>query len=153
MKNFLSKHAATPSGAQPRGGRFARTASVFLILCLLASPVSAFGSKGEKNYKRGLEFEAAQQWEKAVEEFALAVAAQPSNAEYQLHYRRSVFNASQLIMKQAATLFEHGDYLGAYNSFRRASAYDPANELARSMMERAHQMQLGKDGPAERDPG
>jgi general secretion pathway protein D len=151
MKNFLSNSSATPDGARTRSGLLARAASLFLVACLIASPVSAFGSKGEKNYKRGLEFEAAQQWEKAVEEFALAVAAQPSNAEYQLHYRRSVFNASQLVMQQAAALFERGDYLGAYNSFRRAYAYDPANELARSMMERALKLQVGKDGPAEGD--
>ncbi len=139
--------------APSRVGLRARAASLFLILCLLAPSVAAFGSKGEKNYKRGMEFESAQQWEKAVEEFALAVAANPSNAEYQLHYRRSVFNASQLIMQQGATLLERGDYLGAYNSFRRAYGYDPANELARSMMERALKLQMGRDGPVESDPG
>jgi general secretion pathway protein D len=134
MKNFLSNYTTASN-----------VAAMFLALCLLASPVSAFGSKGEKNYKRGLEFEAAQQWEKAVEEFALAVAAQPSSAEYQLHYRRSIFNASQLFMQQGATLFERADYLGAYNAFRRAYAYDQANELARSMMERALRLQVGKE--------
>jgi general secretion pathway protein D len=153
MKNFLSNHAPPAGGARTRSGLLARTASLFLALCLLAPAASAFGSKGEKNYKRGLEFESAQQWEKAVEEFALAVAAQPSNAEYQLHYRRSIFNASQLIMQQGATLLERGDYLGAYNSFRRAYSYDASNELARSMMERALKLQMGKDGPAEGDPG
>jgi general secretion pathway protein D len=152
MKNFLSSPAASAGGARTRFGLLARTASLFLVLCLLAPAASGFGSKGEKNYKRGLEFETAQQWEKAVEEFALAVAAQPSNAEYQLHYRRSVFNASQVFMQQGATLLERGDYLGAYNSFRRAYGYDAANELARSMMERALKLQMGKDGPAEGDP-
>ncbi|MBA3240026.1 MAG: hypothetical protein H0T60_02215, partial [Acidobacteria bacterium] len=129
----------------------AKIVALFLTLCLLASPVSAFGPKGQKNFKHGLEFEAAQQWEKAVEEFALAVAAQPSNAEYQLHYRRSVFNASQLFMQQGATSFERGDYLGAYNSFRRAYGYDSSNELARSMMERALRLQVGKDTPEGND--
>ena len=135
MKNFLSNHMP------------AKVVALFLTLCLLASPVSAFGPKGQKNFKHGLEFEAAQQWEKAVEEFALAVAAQPSNAEYQLHYRRSVFNASQQFMQQGAASFERGDYLGAYNSFRRAYGYDSSNELARSMMERALSLQVGKDAP------
>ena len=125
-------------------------ASVFLTLCLIAPAASAFASKGQKNYKQGLQYEAAQQWEKAAEEFSLAVAADPSNAEYQLHYRRSVFNASQMFAQQGATLMERGDYLGAYNAFRRAYGYDPANELARSMMERAFRLQLSSGDDANK---
>ena len=113
-----------------------RIASVALTLCLLAGPASALTSKGQKNYKLGLQYESAQQWEKAVEEFALAVAAEPSNTEFQLHYRRAVFNASQVFMQQGAALLERGEYVGAYNAFRRAYGYDTSNELARSLMER-----------------
>jgi general secretion pathway protein D len=122
-----------------------RFVSVLLTLCLLAAPAAALAPKGQKNYKQGLQFEAAQQWEKAAEEFSLAVAAEPSNSEYQLHYRRAVFNASQVFMQQGAALIERGDFLGAYNAFRRAYGYDPANELARSMMERAFRLQTSKD--------
>jgi general secretion pathway protein D len=130
-----------------------RLVSLMLILCLLASPVAAaWSSKGQKNYKQGLQYEAAQQWEKAAEEFSLAVAAEPSNSEYQLHYRRAVFNASQVFSQQGATLLDHGDYLGAYNAFRRAYAYDPANELARTLMERAFRLQTGKEDAARPGP-
>lgn len=126
-----------------------RLAAVLLSLCILASPVAAFVPKGQKNYKQGLQFEAAQQWEKAAEEFSLAVAAEPSNSEYQLHYRRAVFNASQAFMQQGGSLMDRGDYLGAYNAFRRAYAYDPANELAASMMDRAFKLQTSKDDDAK----
>jgi general secretion pathway protein D len=119
--------------------------AIALALCLLSTPVAALGSKGEKNYRRGLQHEAAQQWEKAAEEFALAVAAEPSNAEYQLHYRRAIFNASQTFMQQGTALMERGDYPGAYNAFRRSYGYDPVNELARKMMDRAFRLQLDKD--------
>ncbi len=119
-----------------------------VVFCLLTAPAAAFVSKGQKNFKRGIEFEAAQQWEKAVEEFALAIAAEPSNAEYQLHYRRAIFNVSQLFMKQGDALMERGDYIGAYNAFRRAYAYDQVNELARSMMERMLRLQLDKQNSA-----
>lgn len=122
-----------------------RIASLAIIFSLLATSVVAYSVKGQKNFKRGLEHEAAQQWEKAAEEFALAMAADPSNAEYQLHYRRSIFNASQVFMQQGSSLAERGDYLGAYNAFRRAYGYDPANELARSMMERMVSFQLKKE--------
>ena len=84
-------------------------ASVLLSLCLLASNVAAFAPKGQKNYKQGLQYEAAQQWEKAAEEFSLAVAADPANSEYQLHYRRAVFNASQAFVQPTTSASAQGD--------------------------------------------
>jgi len=102
--------------------------------------------KGEKSFKRGLEHEAAQQWDKAAQEFALAVAALPSDPEYQLHYRRSIFNASQLFMQKGRALAEQGDYTGAYNAFRQAYGYDQVNELALSEMGRMLRLQREKEG-------
>jgi general secretion pathway protein D len=125
----------------------ARTlASLVVIFCLLAAPMTAFAKKGEKNYKQGLKYESAQQWEKAAQEFTLAVAADPSNIEYQLHYRRAVFNASQTYMQQGRALAEQRDYIGAYNAFRQAYGYDPVNELALSEMERMLRLQREKTG-------
>ena len=125
----------------------ARSTVVLLIsLCLLFAPMTALAKKGEKNYKRGLQYEAAQQWEQAAQEFALAVAADPSNIEYQLHYRRALFNASQVFMQRGRALAERGDYVGAYNAFRQAYGYDPANELAKSEMDRMLRLQREKTG-------
>src|SRR4028119_1307696 len=121
-------------------------ASLVLILCLLAAPVAVLAKKGEKNYKRGLEQERAMQWERAAQEFALAVAANPSDIEYQLHYRRAIFNASQRFMEQGRTLAEQGDFTGAYNAYRQAVRYDPINELAASEMERMLRLQREKEG-------
>jgi general secretion pathway protein D len=123
-----------------------RFVSALLALCLLAPSAAAWSGKGQKNYKQGLKHEAAQQWEKAAEEFSLAAAAEPGNSEYQLHLRRALFNASQQFSQQGAALLERADYLGAYNAFRRAYGYDPANELARTLMERAFRLQTGGDG-------
>ncbi len=120
--------------------------SLLVVACLFAGPVMAFGKKGNAHYKRGLQYEAAQQWEKAAQEFTLAVASDPSNTEYQLHYRRAVFNASQTFMKQGRSLAEQRDYLGAYNAFRQAFAYDPVNQLAVSEMERMLRLQGVKEG-------
>jgi general secretion pathway protein D len=121
-------------------------ASLVVIFCLLAAPMTAFAKKGEKNYKQGLKYESAQQWEKAAQEFTLAVAADPSNIEYQLHYRRAVFNASQTYMQQGRALAEQRDYIGAYNAFRQAYGYDPVNELALAEMERMLRLQREKTG-------
>ncbi len=119
-----------------------------LVLCLLAAPMTTLAGKGDKNYKQGLQHESAQQWERAAEEFALAVASEPSNVEYQLHYRRAIFNASQSLTQKGRALAESGDYVGAYNAFRRAYDYDPVNELALALMDRMRRLQLEKEDTA-----
>lgn len=120
--------------------------SFALSLCLLSLPVTVFAKKGEKNFKKGMQYEQAQQWDKAAQEFTLAVAADPSNMEYQLHFRRASFNASQTYMQQGRSLSERGDFVGAYNAFRQAYGYDPVNELAVSEMERMLRLQAVKEG-------
>src|SRR5215470_2591850 len=120
--------------------------AISLTFCLLVLPLTAFAKKGEKNFKRGMDYEAAQQWDKAAQEYTLAVAADPSNMEYQLHFRRASFNASQTYMQQGRSLSERGDFVGAYNAFRQAYGYDPVNELAVSEMERMLRMQAVKEG-------
>lgn len=119
--------------------------ALLLIMCLFGTPLMAFGKKGEKNYKKGLEYEAAQQWEKAAEEYTLALAANPSDTEYQLHYRRATFNASQALMQRGRSLMEEKDYIGAYNAYRQAYAYDQVNELAKNEMARALRMQNDRE--------
>src|ERR1044071_4001519 len=123
--------------------------SLLLTACLLILPATAFAKKGDKHYKEGLKYEAAQQWEKAAQEFTLAVAADPASSEYQLHFRRASFNASQSYMQQGRALAEQNDFVGAYNAFRQAYGYDPVNELAVSEMERMLRMQAVKDGRSE----
>src|SRR5215212_5696986 len=120
--------------------------SLVLAISLLSLPITVFGKKGDKNFRRGMQYEEAQQWDKAAQEYTLAVAADPSNMEYQLHFRRASFNASQTYMQQGRSLSERGDFVGAYNSFRQAYGYDPVNELAVSEMERMLRMQAVKEG-------
>jgi general secretion pathway protein D len=120
--------------------------SLLLAISMLALPITAFAKKGEKNFKRGMDYEQAQQWDKAAQEYTLAVAADPSNMEYQLHFRRASFNASQTYMQQGRSLSERGDFVGAYNAFRQAYGYDPVNELAVSEMERMLRLQAVKEG-------
>jgi general secretion pathway protein D len=95
-----------------------------------------------------MDYERQQQWDKAAQEYTLAVAADPSNMEYQLHFRRASFNASQTYMQQGRSLSERGDFVGAYNAFRQAYGYDPVNELAVSEMERMLRLQAVKEGRA-----
>lgn len=125
---------------------------VFSICCTMTggafttSAATVREKKGEKNFKQGMQYEQMQKWEQAAQEFALAVAADPANIEYQLHYRRSIFNASQTFMLQGRALAERGDYVGAYNAFRQSYGYDQANELALSEMDRMLRLQREATG-------
>lgn len=122
--------------------------SLVVVLCLLVVPLTAFAKKGRDHFKRGLKHEQAQQWDKAAQEYTLALASDPSNAEFQLHYRRALFNASQMFMQQGRAMAEQRDYIGAYNAFRQAFGYDPVNQLAVSEMERMLRLQEVKEGGA-----
>lgn len=119
-----------------------------IVAAMLALPMSAFARKGKDHYNKGMDFERAQQWEKAAQEFMLALAEDPSNVDFQLHYRRSIFNASQMFMQQGRSLAEQRDFVGAYNAFRQSFGYDPVNQLAVSEMERMLRLEQVKQGLA-----
>jgi general secretion pathway protein D len=123
---------------------FARFSLSLLLMIALVSPVSilAFGD-GKKFFKQGMKHEIAEEWDKAAEQFALAVVEDPKNPEYRLHYQRSLFNASQMFMKKGRSLADQKDYAGAYLAYRKAYAYDPVNELAKSEMEKMLRLQQG----------
>lgn len=120
--------------------------SLLLTFSMLLLPLTVQAKKGDKHFNAGMKFEAAQQWERAAQEFTLAVASDPSNLEYQLHFRRASFNASQSYMQQGRALAAQRDFVGAYNAFRQAYGYDPVNELAVSEMERMLRLQGVKEG-------
>ena len=122
--------------------RFSLT--LFILFAMLSpTAILAAGDDGKKHFKQGIKYEVSDEWDKAVEEFALAITENPKNPEYRLHYRRSLFNASQMYMKRGNKLAEENDFAGAYLAFRKAYAYDPVNELAKSEMERMLRLQKG----------
>ncbi|MDQ3322076.1 MAG: hypothetical protein M3525_06560 [Acidobacteriota bacterium] len=115
--------------------------SLVLFVSLLSPTMVLAGNDGKKHFKLGMNAEVSEQWDKAAEEFALAVAENPKNPEYRLHYARAVFNASQMYMKRGTALANEKDYAGAYIAFRKSYGYDPVNELAKSEMERMLRLQ------------
>ncbi|HEY2867124.1 MAG TPA: hypothetical protein VGJ02_08530, partial [Pyrinomonadaceae bacterium] len=118
--------------------------SLVLIIAML-SPVTALAiGDGKKHFQAGMKQEAAEAWDKAVEEYALAVADSPKNPEYRLHLQRSLFMASQMYMKKGTELANEKDYTGGYNAFRKAYAFDPTNELAKAEMGRMVRLQSGE---------
>ncbi len=115
-----------------------------LLLISLFMPVATLAvtlDDGKKFFKEGIQAEVAEEWDKAVEQFAMAVTKSPKNSEYKLHLIRALFNASQMYMRKGATQAAEKDYAGAYISYRKAYGYDPTNELAKAEMERMVRMQ------------
>lgn len=118
-----------------------------LLLLSLMSPVAAVALvDGKKYFKQGMKHEVSEEWDLAVEQFALAVADNPKNSEYRLHLVRSLFNASQMYMKKGSAAAKEKDYEGGYIAFRKAYAFDPTNELAKSEMDRMVRLQKGVNG-------
>jgi general secretion pathway protein D len=133
---------------------YARFSLTLLLLLSLMSPMAVFADgNGKKHFKRGMDHEAAEEWDKAVEEFAIAVNDDPRNAEYRLHLQRSLFQASQLYMRIGNTRAGEKDYQGAYTAFRKAYGYDPVNELAKSEMARMVRLQEEQQKGGDAKPG
>lgn len=120
----------------------ARFLLTFLLVFAMLSPTAVLAlGDGKKHFKTGMKHEYAEEWDKAAEAFALAVADNPKNPEYRLHLQRSLFNASQMYMKKGNIAATEKDYEGAFIAFRKAYAYDPVNELAKSEMARMVRLQ------------
>lgn len=130
-----------------------RVIAMALVLAL-AAPVATLAKDGKKHFKEGQKYEANQQWDKAAEKFALAVAEKPSDIQYRLHLQRSLVNAAVMLVERGNKLAEQKDYNAAYIAYRQAYAFDPTNELslikARRMLEA--QGLPTKDLPAYNDP-
>ncbi|MEO5859121.1 MAG: secretin N-terminal domain-containing protein [Pyrinomonadaceae bacterium] len=131
---------------------YLRVLSFLLLLCLLSPTAALAYGDGKKFFKEGMKHEIAEQWDKAAEEFAKAVGESPKNPEYRLHLQRSLFEASQMYMKLGRTKADEKDFAGAYTYFRKAYAFDPVNELAKSEMARMVRMQEGLVKGEGKDP-
>lgn len=129
---------------------FVRFSLSFMLVVSMLSPAAAVAlGDGKKYFKQGMKHEAAEEWDKAAENFALAVTENPKNPEYRLHLTRALFNASQMYMKIGTNYAKEKNYEAGYNAFRRAYAFDPTNELARAELERMVRLQKEAHGGAE----
>jgi general secretion pathway protein D len=126
--------------------------SLFIIAAMMSPATALAMGDGKKYFKQGMKHEVAEEWDQAAEAFALAVNDNPKNPEYRLHLRRALFNASQMFMKKGRVLAEEKDFEGAYVAFRKAYAFDPVNELAKSEMARMVRLQEEVQRGGDPDP-
>jgi general secretion pathway protein D len=132
----------------------AQQAIALALMLILAAPVATLANDGKKHFKEGMKYEDNLQWDKAAEQFALAVAEKPSNVEYQLHLQRALISAGIMLSKRGDELAEKKDYNAAYQAYRQAYSFDNTNELALIKMRRMLEYQgLPTDNiPTGKDP-
>ncbi|MGH9767895.1 MAG: hypothetical protein ACREAB_10720 [Blastocatellia bacterium] len=128
-----------------------RVSLVLLLAICLSLPGTVFGGgkSGKKNFKEGARHESAEQWDLAAEQYALAVANEPDNAEYRLRLLRAMQMASLMFTARGDLLEARNDYAGAYNIYARAFTYDRTNETARVKMARMIEQQRAQAGLGE----
>jgi general secretion pathway protein D len=152
---------ATPPAARPAGAvATTPAASVAPGPTPVAPPAPDLSSRavsvraGKKNFEAGMKYEAREEWELAAQHFTVAVAAEPSNAEYKLHLLRAAQQASLALTRRGDALAEQQNYTGAAKSYRAAYAYDRGNDLARVKSERLREQaeSAGADRAADFDP-
>jgi general secretion pathway protein D len=127
-----------------------RSLALTLTICLsLPSTCFAGGKAGKKNFKEGVKYETAEQWDLAAQQYALAVAGEPDNVEYRLRLLRAMQMASLMFTARGDMLEAKNDFAGAYHAYARASTYDPTNETTRIKMARMIEQQKAQAGLGE----
>ena len=119
-----------------------RFLSVILAL-ILASPGAALadGKEEEEEFQEGQKYGQQQQWDMAAQKFAMALEAEPNNAEYRIHYLQALQRASLMYVARGDALADQNDLSGAHVAYRQAYNYDPGNEIAKFKMERMLELQ------------
>jgi predicted negative regulator of RcsB-dependent stress response len=113
---------------------FRKHLALAVTICLLLTSVAFGGGKsGKKHFQEGLKHETRQQWDLAAQQFALAVAAEPDNAEYRLHLLRALQDASLMLLKRGDALAERNELAGAYVAYKQADAYDQTDQTRSGM--------------------
>ena len=77
---------------------FKQICSILLVCAMLAPslPLQARTRKGDKALDHGRKLEAAREYEKALEQYEIAMKEDPADIAYQLAARRTRFEASQV---------------------------------------------------------
>jgi general secretion pathway protein D len=107
-----------------------------LVIRFATPPQAATPPTGKKSFQEGLKHEAAQNWDLAAQAFAQAVAAEPNNVEYQLHWLRTRQQASLSAAQRGDELAARAEFAAAYTAYQQAVHWDATNELARTKMQR-----------------
>lgn len=131
-----------------------RLAAIVAVCLLVASvPVATAGNKkGDKLQAQGLQAESVRDYDKALDFYEQAVAADPSDSGYLLSLRRVRFAAAQMHVDRGQKLRGGGKLEEALTEFQRAFTIDPASAIAEQEMRRTYQM-IDREKKRKAEPG
>lgn len=121
------------------------------MLAPLALALALLSCGGSSAFKRGLEYEKLQNHDAALQSYEEALAADPGNTRYRLHYERARFQAAMAHFDRGRRFKEEGRLEEALQEFRRARQIDPSIEAAHQEVETVAALIRDREKQAERD--
>jgi general secretion pathway protein D len=115
-------------------------AALLAVLMTLVLPLAARTRKGDKFAAEGLKFETQKEYDKALEQYELALDTDTSDITYQLLTRRVRFQAGQLHVNAGLKLRNDGKLDEALAEFNRAYTIDPSSTSAEQEIRRTLRM-------------
>jgi general secretion pathway protein D len=111
---------------------FSRLTAVVLASALTGPivPLQARTRQGDKDLSQGRAFEEKKEWDKALDSYRKALAADPSDLQYQMATQKARFQASQFHVENGQKVRAQGSLAEALLEFQRAFAIDPGSIIA-----------------------
>jgi general secretion pathway protein D len=113
---------------------------LLVIVFLIATALPARNRKGESYLQKGAVLEAKKEWDKALELYEQAYAADPRDPAYQLAMRRVRFQAAAAHLDAGHKLRNQGKLEEALAEFQKAYATDPSVTMAEQEYRRTRDM-------------
>lgn len=123
-----------------------------LIFIIIAASVQAKNRAAEKFYKEGSDAEVRKEYDKALELYEKAYAADPRDSQYQMGMRRVRFQAAMAHIDWGEKIRTSGKLEDALNEFQKAYAIDPSLSLAEQEIRRTKEM-IEKEKKKKDSPG
>src|SRR2546423_5780864 len=125
-----------------------RTLAIIILLSCLPAGAESIRSL----YNKAVKAEARQDYEAAYEYYKAAYDKKPDDLKYRVPFERVRFLASASMVRRAQKLREQGNLQEALQTFLKAAAVDPSNDLALQEVRRTQQMIQKQQPPGDNKP-
>jgi len=132
--------------------RFRLFNTICLALVLSCGFLSqAYAAQGNEEFNRGREAEARHDFDEAVAQYEKALQADSNNPQFNVAYRRALFQAGQLHMERGFDLRLQGSLQEALAEFEAAARIDTTNTAAQQEMTRTRELIETQNNPPAED--